>query len=607
MHAKPYPSATCALRPGLAALTMLLLAACGIGTADGDRAPPPSTDASLAALTLEPGALDQVFQAAQTDYTASVGVLADSTRVTATTRDPGAGIRIDGRAVASGAPGAAIDLSTGTASTLIEVTAEDRVTTRSYRIDISRQDIAAFAQAGYLKASNTDAGDRFGTTLALSGGRLAIGAPAEASAANGVDGNEDDDSAGEAGAVYLFERDDRGAWIQAAYLKASNSEAFDGFGAALALDGDRLVVGAPGEASAGFGVDSDQTDNSAGNAGAAYVFERDGSGRWRQVAYLKAGNTGAGDRFGAAVALSGDRIAVGAPAEASAGFGLNADPFDDFAAEAGAVYVFARDGGGDWAQEVYLKASNTNAFDAFGSSVALDDDSLAVGAPGEASIATGVGGNQADNTAGDAGAVYLFTRTAGIWSQQAYLKASNTDAADGFGKALALRGDRLVVGAPGEASATGVQGNDTAPGAGAAYLFMRNNSGVWTQGQYLKAPNADAGDGFGTSLALAGQAIAIGAPREASNATGIDGDATDDTAGDAGAAYLFLDDGASFLIRAYVKASNTDAGDAFGSALALESESLVIGAPGEASAATGPGGNSADDTAGDAGAVFTFR
>ena len=113
-------------------------------------------------------------------------------------------------------------------------------------------------------------------------------------------------------------------------------------------------------------------------------------------------------------------------------------------------------------QQGYLKASNTNADDVFGQNVALAGDTLVVGAYQERSSAVGVNGDQADNSQPNAGAVYVFTRTAGVWTQQAYLKASNTNAVDGFGYSVALSGDTLVVGAPWESSnATGVNGNQS--------------------------------------------------------------------------------------------------------------------------------------------------
>jgi ABC-type Fe2+-enterobactin transport system substrate-binding protein len=134
--------------------------------------------------------------------------------------------------------------------------------------------------------------------------------------------------------------------------------------------------------------------------------------------------------------------------------------------------VFVRTGT-TWTQQVYLKASNTGAHDLFGSSVSLSGDSLAVGAREEASAATGVNGNQADNSAGGAGAVYVFVRTGTTWIQQAYVKASNRGG--NFGSSVSLSGETLAVGAPDESSAaTGVNGNqadNSASYAGAIYVF----------------------------------------------------------------------------------------------------------------------------------------
>jgi uncharacterized Zn-binding protein involved in type VI secretion len=137
------------------------------------------------------------------------------------------------------------------------------------------------------------------------------------------------------------------------------------------------------------------------------------------------------------------------------------------------VYVFTRSGT-TWSQQAYLKASNTDAGDVFGVPVTLDGDTLAVGAVLESSNATGVDGDQADNTAGGSGAVYVFTRSGRTWSQQAYLKASNTDAGDRFGWSVALDGDTLAVGARLEDSnATGVDGDqadNSADDSGAMYV-----------------------------------------------------------------------------------------------------------------------------------------
>ena len=136
------------------------------------------------------------------------------------------------------------------------------------------------------------------------------------------------------------------------------------------------------------------------------------------------------------------------------------------------------------AQQAYLKSSNTNAADDFGWSVAISGDTLVVGAFREDSAATGVNGNQNDNSASDAGAAYVFVRSGTSWSQQAYLKASNTNAGDNFGNPVAIYGGTIVVSAPLEDSATtGINGNqsdNSANGAGAVYVFVRSGT-TWSE------------------------------------------------------------------------------------------------------------------------------
>ena len=397
-------------------------------------------------------------------------------------------------------------------------------------------------------------------------------------------------------------------WTQQAYLKASNTGAGDAFGSSVSLSGDTLAVGAKFEASAATGVNGNQADNAATLAGAVYVFVRSGT-TWTQQAYLKASNTGAGDEFGSSVSLSGDTLAVGAPGESSAATGVNGNQTNNPASSSGAVYAFVRTGT-TWTQQAYLKASNTGADDGFGSSVSLSQDTLAVAAPGEASAATGVNGNQADNAAFQAGAVYAFVRTGTTWTQQAYLKASNTGTSDLFGRSISLSGDTLVVGAPGEASAaTGINGNqadNSAGGAGATYVFARTGT-AWTQQAYLKASNTGAGDGFGFAASLSGDTLAVGARFEASGSTGANGDQADNSASGAGAIYVFVRTGTTWTQKAYLKASNTGAGDGFGFAVSLSQDTLAVGAKFEASAATGVNGDQADNSASSAGAVYMFR
>jgi hypothetical protein len=339
---------------------------------------------------------------------------------------------------------------------------------------------SAVAQEAYLKASNTGADDRFGWAVAVSGDTAVVGAYREDSSAVGIDGDGTDNSAAYAGAAYVFVRDPASStWSQQAYLKASNTGGSDRFGYAVAVSGDTAVVGAYYESSSAVGIDGDGANNSADLSGAAYVFVRDpASGTWSQQAYLKASNTGAGDHFGRAVAVSGDTAVVGANWEDSSAVGIDGDGTDNSAVGAGAAYVFVRDpASGLWSQQAYLKASNTGAGDDFGRAVAVSGDTAVVGAYLEDSSAVGIDGDGSDNTAGYAGAAYVFVRdsASGIWSQQAYLKASNTGTTDRFGYAVAVSGDTTVVGAYLEdSSAVGIDGdgtNNSAQEAGAAYVF----------------------------------------------------------------------------------------------------------------------------------------
>jgi hypothetical protein len=172
-------------------------------------------------------------------------------------------------------------------------------------------------------------------------------------------------------------------------------------------------------------------------------------------------------------------------------------------------------------QHAYLKASNPDACDVFGASVAIAGDLLVVGAPREDSAAVGVNGDQADDGVEQSGAAYVSQRAGSVWQRVAYLKASNPGAGDLFGETVAISGDLIAIGAPGEdGAATGVGGaDDSAEQSGAVYVFRRTGTS-WQQEAYLKASNTDPGDFFGTSVALAGDTLAVGTTGEDSAARG---------------------------------------------------------------------------------------
>ncbi len=485
----------------------------------------------------------------------------------------------------------------------------------------------AFGTAAYLKASNTGSLDTFGYAVAFSadGKRLAVGARGESSSAGGINANQADDAASLAGAVYVFVWSGT-SWTQEAYIKASNPGVDDMFGQSVSLsaDGSRLAVGALAEDSSATGINQNQTDDSAPASGAVYVFVRSGT-TWTQEAYIKASNTGTespteGDFFGASVSISADgsRLAVGAYGEQSKSTGVNQDQTDNSLRQAGAAYVFSRSGT-TWTQEAYIKASNTGAHEWFGRALSLSADGahLAVGALSEKSKSKGINSDQTDDSAYGAGAVYMFSRSGTTWTQEAYIKASNTSSFNQFGCAVSLSADgsRLAVGADMEqSSATGIDGNGdqtTAPQlySGAAYVFARSGT-TWTQEAYLKASNTWTGAYFGSAVAISadGNRLIVGAEHEDSAATGINGNQNDGSAKQSGAAYVFSRTGTKWAQDAYVKASNTFAFDEFGWAVSItgDGKRIAVGARLESSSATGIGGDQTKKDSYMSGAVYVY-
>ena len=404
------------------------------------------------------------------------------------------------------------------------------------------------------------------------------------------------------------------------YIKAANSGFGDWFGhrVVLSRDGTTLAVAAPSEASTSPGINGDQTNNAASGCGAVYVFARSASS-WVQQAYVKASNPTSYDYFGHDIALSddGNTLAVGALQEGSGATGINGNQTSEVAFGSGAAYVFQRTGSA-WAQQAYVKASNTAGFDSFGQSVALSGDGnvLVVGAEGEDSGATGINANQADNSVPSAGAVYVFTRVSVTWSQTAYLKPSTVGDFDAFGHAVAISGDGSTIAVAAvveDSGAPGVNGNqadESQPGSGAVFVFVRANP--WVQQAYLKASNPGAEDLFGTAVALSatGNRAVIGAKFEDSRARGVDGEQADESAPASGAAYVFTRaGGVTWTQEAYLKAFNSDPQDTFGTSVAISPDGtgIVIGAPAEDSAAVGIGRDPDDNTMNESGAVYLLQ
>jgi len=519
-------------------------------------------------------------------------------------------------------------------------------------------------QDAYIKASNAEAYDHFAcgggnqghsgnsTSISGDGNTMVIGAPYESGGAMGINGNQDDNSSYASGAVYVFIRQG-GSWAQQAYVKASNTGQSDHFGASVAVsrDGNTMAVTAHWESSAATGVNGNQNDDSLKQAGAVYIFTRTGT-TWAQQAYIKASNTGRkgpggdlgdGDQFGYSIALSGDgdTLAVGAISEDSAAQQVNGNQMDDSQQSSGAVYVYTRSGAA-WAQQAYLKSATGEAGDMFGFAVALSFDGNTLVSSGfdERGSARVINGPH-DNLANGSGALYVFARRQGLglgtWTQEAYIKGSRTEATDQLGYSVAISddGNTIASGAGDEDCLTpGINPpgceNDSPPKGtaniwvGAAYVFARIGS-TWTEQAFIKASNPRPYSSFGVKLGLSGDGntLAVAAYVEDSGGQGIRGpehqpllivDFLDpwrerqNQAEESGAVYLYTRSGTAWTQRAYIKGSNTEKGDEFGSAVAVSGDGriIVVGAHNEDSGARGLNGNQADNAGDDSGAAYVF-
>ena len=376
---------------------------------------------------------------------------------------------------------------------------------------------AALTETQKLTAADAAGADRLGFSVSISGGRALVGVPL------------DDDDGANSGAAYIFAFDDSG-WTQEAKLTASDAAPGDQFGVAVTLSGDRALIGAYGDA-----------DNGS-FTGAAYVFAFDGTA-WTQQTKLTSGDPGAGDFFGNAVSLSGDRALVGAVFDSALG------------TQSGAAYVFAFDGAA-WTQEAKLTAADGGGVDWFGRSVSLLGDRALVGADGGSGP----------------GSAYVFAFDGTAWTQQTKLTAADGAARDRFGSSVSLSGDRALVG-------TSIFG---ASRSGAAYVFGFDGT-AWTQQARLTADDAAPDDGFGSSVSLSGDRALIGAP--------IDSDAGSRS----GSAYVFTFDGAEWTQANKLTASDGAANDYFGSSVSLSGDRVLVGAYGD------------DEGVVDSGAAYTFE
>ncbi|MEO1477778.1 MAG: T9SS type A sorting domain-containing protein [Bacteroidota bacterium] len=381
-----------------------------------------------------------------------------------------------------------------------------------------------------LPSPDVDFGVDFGRAVAVDGSFAAVGAPGA------------EEGTKEPGAVTLFERLADGSWAQRQRIVPTDFDAGrfnerERFGAALALDGTRLAVGARGD-------DLDDTRQ----VGAVYVYERNPSGTWVEVTKLRDPSPLAFGEFGDAVALDGDRMLVTAK--------RLSDPATNY--EGGTVYVFDRQQNGAWTVSATLTRTEAEGRAFFGDALALDGDRALIGAGG----------------AGSNGRAYVYERAGTVWTEVAEVESPDPTVAGNnkqFGEAVALNGDVALVGANGQ----GV----TYPGlgafaSGAAYVFGRNAGGSWSLRQRLTPGDIDRAElsssrqiEFGASVALEEGTALVGAPD----------DVIDGTFG-AGSAYVFAETSGTWEQASKLRGSGGDDGERFGTAVAITDGFAVSGA-----------------------------
>lgn len=399
-----------------------------------------------------------------------------------------------------------------------------------------------------ISAGDAQASDDFGYSVAISGDYAIVGARYE-------DGGSGDPLV-DAGAAYLFHRTGANTWDAGTKVVAPDARADDRFGASVAISGDYAIVGA-------FFEDGGSGDPLS-SSGSAYVFHRTGTNAWDAGTRIAAVDAQVADQFGYSVAISGDYAIVGADYE-DGGVG---DPL----ANAGAAYIFRRTGPNSWDAGAKITATDPQAGDNFGHAVAIDGDYAIVAAHME------------DGGAGDpltgAGAVYLYHRTGtNAWDAGVKIVASDPQANDQFGYSVAISGDYVVVGAVDEDGGIG----NPILNMGAAYIYRRIGANAWGVAFKIVAPDAQVADSFGSAVSLSGDVAIVGARDE-------DGGAGDPFP-NAGAAYIYHRTGTNtWDAGTRIDAADPHGGDWFGAAVSISGDYAIVGAHGGGSV---PGAGSA--------------
>jgi len=358
-----------------------------------------------------------------------------------------------------------------------------------------------WTQEQKLTATDAAGGDNFGRAVSVLGDTALIGAYG------------DNDAGSNSGSAYVFVRSGV-IWAQEQKLTASDASGGDNFGWSVSVSGDTALISAYG-------------DNHAGSySGSAYVFVRSGV-IWAQEQKLTASDAAGVDLFGYSVSVSGDAVLIGAYGDKDAG------------TSSGSAYVFVRSAA-VWSEEQKLTAGDGAEGDNFGRSVSLDGDTVLIGAPLD------------DDSGANNGSAYVFVQNAGVWSEEQNIIVVPT-LGDEFGAAVSVDGNTALIGVPGD---------DTSSfDGGAVYVFVRGGS-VWDEQQMLFPDDGQQFDRFGSAVSLSGDIALVGMPNYERES-----------------AYLFERSGDSWSQKQKLTPSSGEFTTGFGQSVCVDGTTAIVGAP----------------------------
>ncbi|MEZ4704715.1 MAG: cadherin-like beta sandwich domain-containing protein [Bdellovibrionota bacterium] len=476
----------------------------------------------LTSISLSKGSLSPSFDPDVFTYNVSLSFLEAASTLTAQSQDGGDMVSVDGQTAKASQDSKSI-VTTLAETETIHVTVENaKGDQTTYQIHFLRS-----ANQKKLSKSSPTTEDYFGRAVSIHENDLAVGV-------SGNDSNGKIDN----GAVYVYKKDSSGNWGSPQIIVPSDLQSMEYAGVSVSLYGDYLAVGVYNHSSGG------KTNN-----GAVYVYKKDSSGIWGNEKKITAFDADDNDQFGGRVSMYENRIAISAVGENS---------------NAGAVYLYLRDGSDNWGSEQKLTASDFSTNDFFGSWVEMNGDYLAIGSLFD------------DDNGADSGSVYVYkVNGMGVWGSEQKLTASDGAADDRFGTCVGLKGDRLVVGAP--------NNDDKGTDSGSVYVYTRQSgSGIWSSEQKIVSDDGQGFDQFGFAVVLGDDFLAV-------SATG-----DDDKASSGGIIFVYtMDTTNDFVNPTKLFPDSLGADDFFGGSMSIDGSSLVAG-------------SQSDTATTDTGSVFTF-